>query len=88
MRTSRATRQATTDRVPGDRHPETLFDGGMHFGRRQGTIRGGQGADRGPLDYSVAEPLGLEDCRSRLPLAHAGSLGNPVQNGPQGSIMV
>jgi len=34
MRTPRTARQAATNRVLGNRHPETLFDGHLHFGHR------------------------------------------------------
>ena len=88
MRTSRAARQAATDRVPRDGHPETLFDGDLHFGHRQDTLRGAQGADRGPLDHAIAEPLRPKHRCGWPQRAHTGSLGDPLQDAPQGSIMV
>jgi hypothetical protein len=60
-----------------------LFDTTLNLGHRQGVFSTSQDAYYGPLDHPVAEPLRLGQGRDRPSLAHARTLGDPFQDGPQ-----
>jgi hypothetical protein len=81
-------RQTATDRVLGDRPLKALFDATLQVGHRQGTISASQDTYDGPLDHTIAEPLGLGQGRHRPSPAHARTVGNPFQDRLQGSIVV
>jgi len=80
--TTGAAREATVDRLPGDR------TSGEHFGRHMRlpnvhhAISLRQSPDHGSLDHTVAKPfrLGQDGCR------HASAGGRALENRPQDSL--
>ncbi len=74
--------------MPGHRLPETLLDRTVQVGHGQGTISAGQDMYDGPLDHAIAEPFRPGRGRDQPSPVHARTLGDPIQDDPQGSIVV